>query len=285
MKSTPRILTFLSVMLMLTASTFAQETTSGAEPPKPQETTIKPAPAPIVVEKRTVSVGLFGGYSLDMHNATDLKLPDVPSCCPGYNGGSGGGPILGLSFDLPLSPDLELVGRLTYHSTAVDQTTSEPITVRVENEPVRSSIEHTLSTTTSFISIEPAVAFRVVGDLSILGGFRIATLLNMSYDQRSVLDPSIPYDFEGGSGVRDASTGDVQTTSSVNFGIIIGARYALPLNTRKTLVLFPEAQFAPMLTSLVDAQSWTMSSFRFMLGLSYAFTRSERQASPLNPEK
>jgi hypothetical protein len=50
-------------------------------------------------------------------------------------------------------------------------------------------------------------------------------------------------------------------------------------------VLFPEAQFAPMLTSLVDAQSWTMSSFRFMLGLSYAFTRSERQASPLNPEK
>jgi opacity protein-like surface antigen len=233
--------------------------------------------------KRVLSIGLVGGYAIDFRSASDLVLPDVPTCCPGYDGATGGGFVGGLGIELPLSPSLELVTRLTYHSSSVTQTTQEPITVRQGNQAVQSHIDHELITSLSIISLEPAVAFRFGESFSLLGGVRAGMLMSAGYEQLERLDEKIAYDYDGGSGVRNESSGDINGTSAFQFGLVLGARYALPLNSSKTLSLIPEVQFSPLYTSLIEGQSWSVSSLRFMLGINYAIMSTKAEASPLAP--
>lgn len=255
---------------------------SGQETITAQETIEKTDFDSVYAVTRTFSLGVVGGYSLDFHGATDMKLPEVPSCCPGYGGGTGGGPVIGLSFGLPIGDDLTLLTRLTYQGSGVAMSTTEPITVRVGNEAVASTINHELTSSLSFISLEPAVEFRL-DDLGLVGGLRIGTLMGASYEQIETLDPSIPYDFPGGVGVRNPSSGDISGTSAFQFGLLLGARYHLPMNNDKTLELVPEIQFTPLFTSVLTDQSWSVSSLRFMVGFSYYFTERSKTASPLKP--
>jgi hypothetical protein len=46
--------------------------------------------------------GIFGGYGLNSHIADFKRLPDCPSCSPGYKDGSGSGLSFGAVVDIPL---------------------------------------------------------------------------------------------------------------------------------------------------------------------------------------
>ncbi len=274
-----------SVPVLLPNACFAQEIISIDQ--VSDDTIAAVITAPPMVTKRILSVGLLGGYSMDLNRAADLSLPNVPTCCPGYDGATGSGFVGGLGFELPLASQLELVTRLTYHSTSVTQLTEEPITVRQGNQAVQAVIEHELTSSFSILSLEPAVLF-TFGDepsmgFGLLGGVRFGMLLGASYSQLERLDESIAYDYDGGSGVRNESEGEITGTSALQMGILIGARYALPLNASRTLSLVPEVQFSPLFTSVVEGQSWSVSSFRFMLGVNYAITSTKAEASPLAP--
>lgn len=276
-----------AALLMLGSSLplYAQETLTQPKPAPKQEPAPPPAPPAVPMQSvRTLSIGGVAGYSMDLHTATDLVLPNVPSCCPGYSGGMGGGPIAGLSIELPVSPSVDLIGRLVYHTSKVVMETREDITVRVNNTPTLSYISHELTPTLSVVSFEPGVVFRVADGLSFLGGVRLGTVLSGTFEQQSVLDPSIPYDFNNGTGVRNQASGDIPQVSSFQFGLFAGARYALSLNAQKTMHLVPELQFAPLFTTLVEGEAWSMSSFRFMLGLQFSLMRMEAATSPLRPE-
>ena len=50
------------------------------------------------------SYGVFGGASINLHRADFSELPGVPSCCGGYQSGSGAGIALGLAYALPIDP-------------------------------------------------------------------------------------------------------------------------------------------------------------------------------------
>ncbi|RPI66923.1 MAG: hypothetical protein EHM43_10445, partial [Ignavibacteriae bacterium] len=206
--------TLILLMLCGAVTASAQQTLTTDEPAK-----VAPPPPPATIEKtefeqvypvkRTMSLGLFAGYAMDFHSADAMTLPEVPSCCPGYDGGTGGGLVAGLTIEFPISSSLELVTRLSYHGSNVTMTTDEPITVRDGNTTMTGTITHELKTQTTIIAIEPAVEFRVGKGLGILGGIRAGTLLSATYDEQEILDPSIPYDYQGGSGVRNASSGDI----------------------------------------------------------------------------
>lgn len=263
----------------------AQETltTEAPKKPEPPATIEKTAYDTVYPSKRILSLGLVGGYAVDFHSADAMTLPEVPSCCPGYDGGTGGGFLFALALELPLSTSLELVTRLSYHGSTVTMTVDEPITVRDGNSTRTANITHELTSTLTFVSLEPAVEFRLGERFGLIGGVRLGTLLGATYDEQEILDPSIPYDYQGGSGVRNQSSGDISGTSSFQFGLILGARYRLPMNADETLMLIPEAQFVPMFSSVLADQTWTVSSLRFMIGVSYALTTRANVDSPLYP--
>lgn len=276
-------LTLLAVATLFATSTvICQETLSADKSKEPvAATAVTPAP---IARHRTATLSLVGGYAIDMHSASDITLPDVPTCCVGYNGATGGGIVGGLGAELPLSEKLELVTRLTYHATSVTQTTNEPITVRNGNTTQEATIAHELTSQMSIVSLEPSVMFRITPSFGVYCGLRLGTLLGASYTQIERLDDAIAYDYSDGSGTRNASDGTINQTNAFQFGLLVGARYALPLNNDGTMSLVPEIAYSPLFTSVLSTGTWSINSLRLLVGFSYNLMSSESEASPLRPK-
>lgn len=258
----------------------------GTEQPSGSKgTTVKPAPAPVEKATSTWSLGAHGGTNISMHSASFSGLPGVPSCCPEYTSGSGGGFYAGLEADFPITPAVAFALRLGYASNGGTFEATEPTTVRINNAAVNTSFKHTLTTTTNYIMLEPAAEWRVAGGLGLVGGLRLGMLSSASYEQKETFtDPSLPYEYlNTNSATNNASSGTISQTNSMQFGLLIGARYHLPLNADHTFEIVPEAYYAPLFTQNVQNTSWSTSSIKLGLGLLYTFKIYAEESNPLAP--
>lgn len=272
-------LTVSAILVFSAFAAVAQETISQEAPIKPE------APVTIVRQAvRAFSIGLTGAYGIMLNSADQFSLPTVPTCCPGYSSTSGGGFIGGVELNLPLSDKLDLVARLVFQSSSSTFVTDEPTTLRVGNQAIETAFRHTLETQASFLMLEPMLDYQITGGISLIGGLRLGTSVGGSYDQRETFaDPTLPYDFTGGASVRNASSGDLPNQSSFQMGLVLGARYQLPLNVAGTMSLVPEITFSPMFTNVVSDATWKISPIRLGLSVLFDVMRFEQQASPLSP--
>ncbi len=281
MKSTHIILAF-GIGLLLASPLLAQETIT-TPAPVPQET-IEKTDYEQTYQTRSVTFGAFAGYSLDFHSADQLTLPNVPTCCDGYDGGTGGGVFLGISMNFPIASNLDLLGRLSYHGSSVTMTSEEPITVRQGNTAVPASITHELTASLGTLgTLDAGLIYRISPAFRALAGIRTGLILSSTYEQREVLDPDIAYDYDGGAAIRNESSGDITDVSAFQLGMFVGLQYALNLDRSETLHLIPEVQFAPMFTNIVSGEQWSMSSVRFMLNFTQTLFSVEKRSTPLKP--
>lgn len=269
------------VMLCVAGRGVAQESLS-KERPKPKPAT--EAPKPAMVQKRTMSIGLTALLTPVVTNSveTGFRLPTIPSCCPGYEGTAGTGLLLGADLMLPLSPALEFGARVAFQTSSADFTAKEPITVRVGNNAVTSSIDHSLSTSVASLFVEPTLNYQITDGIYLMGGLRLGTVISGTYDQSEKLaDPSIPYDFTTGSALWNVSKGDIPNRSGFQMGAVIGVRSLLEIGT--SLSIMPEISYAPMFTSVVSDASWTASSLRIGTSIMINMTKLEAISTPIAP--
>jgi hypothetical protein len=119
-----------------------------------------------------------------------------------------------------------------------------------------------------------------------MAGLRIGTVLSATYSQdERLVDPTQPVRFEDGTTVRNATSGDLPNTSSVQAGALIGLRYMLPMNAAGTLQLVPEISYAPMFTNLVSDASWSVSPLRIGASILFSISKKVEEKSPLRPGK
>jgi hypothetical protein len=130
------------------------------------------------------------------------------------------------------------------------------------------------------------LAYRIAGGLDVMAGLRIGTVLSATYSQdERLVDPTQPVRFEDGTTVRNATSGDLPNTSSVQAGALIGLRYMLPMNAAGTLQLVPEISYAPMFTNLVSDASWSVSPLRIGASILFSISKKVEEKSPLRPGK
>ncbi|MBU3698680.1 MAG: hypothetical protein FGM33_01535 [Candidatus Kapabacteria bacterium] len=271
-----RTIALVALLVLGFANVIAQESLS-KERPKPE-----PKKEPAMVSRRVMSVGAHASYGIMMNGVTSFRLPSVASCCPGYASTSGSGMVFGAEFMVPMSKTIDIGGRVVYQSASTDFASSEPITVRAGNGTLSSSIEHTLSTTTTFLLLEPVASLGLGGGLSVLGGLRIGTTLGGTYDQQERLkDPSLPYNFPTGSGLYNVSSADIPNTSGLQAGAIIGLRYSAPL--AGGLSINPEVTYSPMFTDVITDAAWTITPLRFGVSILFDVNTREAASTPIQP--
>lgn len=286
MKTIPTTsLAVLGVFVLFTSALRAEENPSRLEtrvaPPSPPAEEMAPG---IIPSKPLLRFGLGANFDLANHNATNLTLPGVPTCCTGFNGVSAGGLALSGEMGLPIADRLDILVKLTYMSTSSTMTEEEVTTVRSGNQAVTTPFRHTLESNLGFIMLEPGVEWRPTLNFGLVGGLRVGTLLGATYTQEErIVDASLGYTYENGSTVRNASSGDIPETSSFQFGLLLGARYHFYLTANGSLQLVPEVFYAPLFTNVVADRSWSVSSFRAGLSLVYTIFAKRDQDSPILP--
>lgn len=252
------------------------------EPPSPPVTESQPA----FTMKPMIRFGLGANFDLANHAASNLTLPGVPTCCTGFNGVSSGGFALSGEMGLPIDDRLDILVKLTYMTTSSTMTEDEVTTVRSGNEAVATPFRHTLESDLGFLMLEPGVEWRPTLHVGLVGGLRVGTLMGATYRQEErIVDESLGYTYENGSTVRNTSSGDVQETSSFQFGLLLGARYHVFLTTNGSLQLVPEVFYAPLFTNVVADRSWSVSSFRAGVSLVYTLFSKQETDSPVLPRR
>lgn len=220
---------------------------------------------------------VFAGIGFNTHTADFRALPGIPNCCPRFESGSGIGPLMGLRYELPVSPSL-LAGigvDFTVHSAKL--TEQEPVTLISQGTLLNGTFEHTIDASITSFGVSAALGFRVIDQLFLRGGFRAGFPLTKEYAQEErITEPSAAGTFldslgnDSGERTRNVSSGDIPSFGGVLLHALIGAEYDLPLNAEQTLLLAPGVHFGFGLTNLVSGNDWKAHSLQVSLALKYS---------------
>ncbi|MBK9248198.1 MAG: OmpA family protein [Ignavibacteria bacterium] len=212
--------------------------------------------------------GIFGDYNLNSYSADFRNFPNVPSCCPKYQDGSGSGFTVGILYELPLADQLRLALRAGY-------STRSGMLKRDENTTVTGNIpavfEHRVDVTLADIGIEPILQYNPFGALWINLGGRIAMVSTKNFSQKeTIITPTDGVLPNGSSTRNEYSDQPIPDGSSIFAAALGGISYDLPLNAKGTFVLAPEVLYSLGITPVVSGLSWSSNTLRIGLALKYS---------------
>ena len=212
--------------------------------------------------------GAFGNAHFNMHTADFRALPGVPSCCPQYTDGDGGGFGIGLLYEIPLATRFSLALRGSYATHGALLISRETSTVGISGVPTEAIIEHSIDAGLSSIGLEPLVGYRLFGDLRLHAGGRIGYVLGKRYEQREeLIEPNGT--FENGLRTRNDTDGDIPDASTMHAAFVTGFSYSLPMNGEGTLFLRPELLYSFGITQVVSDLTWQANAARAGIAIVY----------------
>ncbi len=225
--------------------------------------------------------GLVAG-GLAWQTAEMTGLPDVPSCCPGYDGGSGNLLATGFGFELPVSARFSFRANLLYTQESGTLEATEEELVALDRDTAHALFLHTIESTRPSLGFEGLIGYGPIERLRVFGGLRIGLTLSGEFHQEErILEPST-LRYGDGSRVRMAFDGPLAGERPVLLAVMAGVRYDLPLNAAGSWILSPEVALMQGLTDIIEDRSWKAGGIRFGLSLQYALI-DRATSTPLEP--
>lgn len=252
-----KLLTFLILAVIAISPLYSQE--YAEEPYTPRD-----------------SYGVFVGFGLNLHSADFKSFAEIPSCCPGYETGSGVGINLGAFYTFPLGDLIDLSLRAKYLQLGGELSRiEEELGTTLSGDKQTLQFEHRFNAAITSVALEPLLEFKLSNEFRLRGGFRIGYLLSGNLDEHieEVVSPSngLFVDENGNtSRTRNNYEGEIPSLSTLDAALVFGASYDLPLNSSYTLFLVPFVDMSLGLTSFVPDFGWTANSIVGGLGLRYA---------------
>ena len=224
--------------------------------------------------------GAFGHYGINLHSADFKKIPDCPSCSPGYETGIGTGLSLGILWEYPINQSFLFGLRASYWDYSAKLTRTEPTTLIVGGTDINGEFEHTLKSTLASVGLEPTINYIPFKNFNVFAGFHAGSVIIKKYEQQEMLikpDGAATFlDAQGNdshSRIRNNLKGDLSKASALNIAGLFGVSYDLQINKSGTLILAPEAMFLYGLTKIVNSDSvnkWQSNSVRAGIALKYS---------------
>ncbi len=222
--------------------------------------------------------GIFGNLGYNMHTADFSKVPDCPSCSPGYRDGNGFGFALGLAYELPFSPMFALELRLSYYDFSAKLTRDEATTVIQASSPVSGTFQHSFDATLNSLGLEPMLKVQLFDNFYLNAGLHLGMMLTKNFTQKEeITSPKGATFLDGntdtGIPVRNNISGELKNTPSMYIAPLAGLSYQMPMNKQKTLLIEPEIYYTFGLSKIVSndlVSKWSANSLRFGLALKYS---------------
>lgn len=212
-----------------------------------------------LAQQRTM-YGITGNLNYNIHSADFRAFPNVPSCCPRFENGSGSGLSVGLVYDMPLSESTRLSLRAGYSSQHGTLVRTEDIVV---SGNLNGKFEHTVNASLANIGVEPLFGYYLFDKFRLNGGVRFGYTFEKKYSQKEmIVEPSSGTFPNGRRSQNEVSDAEIPAARSINAGLLTGVSYNLRLNKRGTYYLSPEIMFYYPFTGIVSGLDWSVSQIR-----------------------
>lgn len=225
--------------------------------------------------------------SLYRHLVDFSTLPGIPSCSPILSGGQGFLGSIGLDFNydyetvpISLQSRLDIKGMPgTFYEaeqTLIDDPNSNPAYTTAV-------FGYNLNTSITSLGLSLLANYRMTDELSIGLGARFGGIIASQYEQWEKLEsPQNSIYLPDSSRTRNYYTGTIPEMSVIEGGIVMNARYSLPLNAKNTTQLIPEIAYEfPISDLLTSSETWNIHTIRFGVSLCFSYTMEERIVIPL----
>jgi hypothetical protein len=231
---------------------------------------------------RRFSIGLYGTYGMDMHNANFLDLPTVPVFTPrtggtnepaAFSNTSAWNPAFGLVMEYMLDERFGVGLRGGYATqNATLKTTATYRVGRDDGSFTDATSEYAITTDYQVINIEPMANYNVWEGLSVHAGVRLSFMTKTNYSQvETLISPSDGSFYSGTTPIRTRNSTVGAMPSATTFAVapFAGLSYAIPIIDR--LTVHPEVFYSFGIMPVVTDLKWTVNSLRPGLSVKYKF--------------
>ena len=229
---------------------------------------------------RRFSMGIYGAYGLDMHNANFLDLPTRPIFRPRTGGSNEPGPFsnanawnpaFGITMEYMVTQELGIALRGHFAFQNARLTTRSQYRVGRDDGTFDDGVsEFSLETDVQMISLEPMAQYNIWEGLFVHLGARLNFITQIDYLQyESLIAPEDGGFFTNGSRTRNVSSGELPEATKFSIAPIVGLSYAIPIIDR--LTVHPEVFYSFGLFPVAGELAWTVNSLRPGLAVKYKF--------------
>ena len=207
--------------------------------------------------------GAFVLLGRTLHTAEKITgLPGVPNCCDGFYNGSGATWEIGLLAELPIEGALRAGFRLGVSSYDGQLTRLIEEEVNADRSLVVATFEHSVTSSSFGLDIEPYLAYSPLKNLTARLGFGGEFLLSQSLSQvERLLEPE-GITYSNGRRTRLEFSGEVEEANQMFMTVRAGVRYDLGLNRDNTWMIAPELVAWYGLTDMIEDTPWKVHGIR-----------------------
>lgn len=224
-------------------------------------------------------VGTMVNFGYSMHTADFGALPGVPNCCPQFTGGTSTSMSHITQIQYRHSQDWTFGIRGGLFEQPVIMNARQRSLASVSGQLRDVEIDYQIDATISTIAIQPFLSFHLTDPFQIKAGLWSGILATKQFSQKEELVQPETGTFENNRRIRFEQIGDIQQTSSLMLGSVVGISYDLPLNSTKTLLLVPEISYQYNLTNFIQTNTWRASTIWGGISALYNF-RSDPYIPP-----
>lgn len=212
--------------------------------------------------------GIFGHYSYAMHAASFQSLPGLPCCSPSFQNGTGNGLALGMLYQMPLSNQWTLSGRLSYLPYPGTLVNDQPTTVNIAGSPIPATIHYELDATLASVNVEPLIGYRITDRFTLHGGASIGIVTSRTFRQR---EPLITASGQGRQTVPDeVGSGELPNASTLSASLMAGMSFDIPLFRGSRWFLTPEVFYSLGLSNVISDRTWSVNTLRLGIAVKYS---------------
>ncbi|KXK55182.1 MAG: hypothetical protein UZ07_CHB004002271, partial [Chlorobi bacterium OLB7] len=235
----------------------------------------------LAMQRMQSRVGGFANLGLNLHSANFAGIPEAPNCMPldaaNFTGGTSLGIGVGGLYELPLSPQLDISGRIGLQTLGITQTVSANIgpVRQADGTIVEGVSEYSLESSLMMVGATLWAGYRPLEGqpLTVRLGPEFGMMIGKSFTQQEQLAYPSTAAFVGADGgetrIRNQVSADMENVG-LRLALALGVDYELPLNNRNTLFLVPELAYALGLGGLRSDLDWSISQLRLGASVKYS---------------
>jgi outer membrane protein OmpA-like peptidoglycan-associated protein len=213
----------------------------------------------------------YAGLGLNQHSTSMKGLEGVPSCCPGYESGSGNGINARVQWLRPiaLNNDLCLGVEVGYENKSGILRTIETETVDDNGRTLQGEFEHSINAVLPIAMLNTTLRYRVWNQIHVSGGIGAGLLMSPTFtSQERILRPQTLV-YENGKDIRNEFGGDLPSATALQAAFFGAVSYRLPVASNLQWHLVPELRFTQSLRSVIASNPWSIQTISVGIGIEY----------------